>query len=472
MMLYKKFRNSSLDISPVGLYTGSAKSNLAQTPINAKIIAWSAHRNGLHFCHIPGLDNLVFAVDLTAPPGESIHPVANNLLDFIGLICRCGDVSLIADAYQWSSLYFEIKRTNQKISLKTSRVLKALENIYRPPFIKDAYRYIRELQTSFDYSRIPLDARFFKVSPLRPGASKWCVSFDAGFYDISEKNTETKKLTIDRQFQWQNERWCVPAIYLTEKGIIVDSYMEASKDKILTYMKTWENRNDDRLSTDEAIAKQHGNPLSFPAASTLLVNNKSVSSRNSHEIVWNPYTDNSWNVRKTLEYYDLDKNMGYIIRRDCFPYKKHFNTIRTIEFMLSAEPISVPSEHFTVPDAGQRISFTHPQTNIQHELTVISQSNEALEPNFLSNHPCCYTKMLYTLTPPIHKDLFKVVDADPGDPWYGESDEPTSLFYKINSPTGGYCAVSSLRYEPDKKINWQMIFKQKPCQDMLVRLIP
>jgi hypothetical protein len=87
MTTYERYRKSSLDTSSVGLINGSCQSEYACTPIGAKIIAWSAEQNGLHFCHISGFSELVFAVDPFAPPGDSVHPVAENLLDFISLVC-------------------------------------------------------------------------------------------------------------------------------------------------------------------------------------------------------------------------------------------------------------------------------------------------------------------------------------------------------------------------------------------------
>ena len=51
MNLYQKFRTSSLDISLLGLYTGSDTSNSVYTPTGAKIVAW-LKPDGAHFCQI------------------------------------------------------------------------------------------------------------------------------------------------------------------------------------------------------------------------------------------------------------------------------------------------------------------------------------------------------------------------------------------------------------------------------------
>lgn len=470
MTLYDKFRNSSLEISPLGITCGAPRSRLQHTPANAQIIAWSTTQSNLHFCQIPELGDLIFAVDPSAPPGESIRPVAEDLRSFIGLICYCGNTDLLVNAHQWSRFYFEHKRSRQELSTKAIRVRTALLNTYRPQPISDPHSYILKLQSSFDYSKIPLHPSFTKSNSLRPGAFQWNVSFDADFYDISSEQTEIKKLPVNKQSQ--SNGWYVPGIYLCDKGLVVDSYKKVSAETIRTYLTNWANKPDHLLSAEEKIRKSNEYPLTFPAKSQLIINNKSVASRNSYEAIWNPYTDNPWNVRKTLEYYGLDKNDGYLFRRDCFPYKRHQNTIRTVELVLSPELISVPGDRFFAPDAGKNVTFIHPQTNIQHILTVTSQTSEALDPNFLSNYPCFYWSLLYTLTPPIHSDLFRVVDSSPGDHWEGDIDGAAALCSPRKLPANVHCAISPLRYEPVQEIRWQMIFKQKPCQDIQMQLIP
>lgn len=471
MMLYEKFRNSSLDTSPVGLISGPGRSNHVCTPSGAKIIAWSADREAIHFCHISGLGELVFAVDPSAPPGDCIHPVAENMLQFIGLLCTCRDASLISDAYRWSELFFNAKVASKKIGLKARSVLKALENIYHPQPIQDPYRCIIELQNSFDYTKLPLHAKYFEWCPVRPGIPQWTVSFDSNFADFCNKNDASKELAVTRQFQWNDENWCVPAIYLNENGIVVDSYLEMPAEKIQAFMEKWGSKSKG-LCIEEKTNRDLENPLIVPAKGLLTVNNKSIACRKSFEVSWNPYVENPWNVRRTLEHYGLDRNKGYLLRRDCFLRKGNQNTIRTIEFALSSRPVSVPGPRFLAPDAGKSITFKHPETQTEHTLTVVSQIREALDPNFLSNHPCCYTRLHYTLTPSIHRDWFQVVDCDPGDLPYDADQTTVPTLPADKTPTPGHCAISSLRYTPEKQVQWQMLFRQKLRQNIQIQLLP
>ena len=114
------------------------------------------------------------------------------------------------------------------------------------------------------------------------------------------------------------------------------------------------------------------------------------------------------------------------------------------------------------------MSFIHPVTGVEHTLRVLAQTREALNPNFLSNDPCCYTRLTFNVDPIIPRDLLSIVDCDPGDAAPGTA--AMRLSGKI--PGAGHCALSSLRYTPAEQITWRMIFRQKTRNDITVPLLP
>lgn len=466
-MLYQKFRNSSLDTAPLGIYCGADRSDNVYTPSGARVVGWTGNK-GVHFCQVTGFGDIVFVVDPSAPPGDCVHPVAKTLLDFIGLITQCMDAALIARSYQWSSAYFYGKVAAVKPGMKTRSVLRALQNTYHPPVISDPYGYIAQLQQEFDYSALPLHPDYFEWCPIRPGTLRWEVGFSTDFADYCEKGRAGKELAVNRGFLWHNENWCIPSVYLCDNGIVVDSYLEVPADQIDRFMKKWGSRSTDSLSIEEKMRCELDNPLSIDAKGTLFVNNKTAPLRKANVIRWNPLAENTWKTRRVLEHYGLDRNKGYLIRRECFLRKGKNPPIRNMELTLTAEPVSVPGQRFVAPKAGESLSFTHPDSGKTHDLTVTAQTREALDPNFLSNHPCCYTRLTFSLEPPISKELFSVVDCDPGDPYDG----PTAMFLTSKTPSAGHFAVSSLRYTPAEQITWRMIFKQKLRQDVAIPLLP
>ena len=462
MLLYQKFRNSSLDISPLGITYGAETSKNVYTPAGARILGWCD--NGIHFCQVTGFGDYVFAVDPAATPGDCVHPVAKSLLDFIELMRQCKDVSLIAGSYQWSRSLFQKKVAAVPVGMKTRSILRALENTYHPPAIRDVYSYIHDLQASFDYRVLPLHPDYFEWCPIRPGTPKWDVGFGTPFADYCEASKAGKEMALNRTFRWNGENWCVPAIYLCENGIVVDSYLEVSGAQISAFMDKWSKKTN--LSIEQQMMRTLDNPLSVEATGALSVNGKPTPLRKSYTLYWNPEMENGWHQRRVLEHYGLDMEKGYLIRRECFLRKGKNPPIRNMELCLSAAPVQVPGDRFIAPKAGESVKFTHPTTGLPHELTVIAQTREALDPNFLSNHPCCYTRLTFSLMPPINADLFRVVDCDPGDPYDGSIPDPGK------TPSAGHFATSSLRYTPAEQITWRMIFKKALRKDMHINLLP
>ena len=468
MKLYQKFRNSSLDTTDIGLTPGPDCSDSVYTPSGAKILAWN---KGIHFCLVEGFGEMVFAVDPSAPPGDCVHPVANNLPDFFGLMTATRSAKLIANAYQWSRAYFNEKAAAIVPTLKMRSVLRALENTYHPTRIVDPHGYILNIQQNFDYSTLPLHPDYFEWCPIRPGAPKWNVGFGSDFCDYCDPAKAGQELPLQRTFTWKDENWQVSAVYLCDNGIVVDSHLAVSGEQVDKFVDKW-SKAGPRLSIEEEMTRSLEDPLSFGARGSLSVNGKPAPLRQQFLATWNPRIANPWQSRRTLEHYNLDRNTGYLFRRECFQRRGKNPPIRTMELTLEAEPVSTPGQRFLAPGVGNTMEFTHPDTGKTHILTVTAQTREALDPNFLSNHPCCYTRLTFFLNPHINKELFQVVDCDPGDPHPDSSDGPTALFLTEKTPSVGHCAISSLRYTPADQITWRMVFRRKDRSDVTIPLLP
>lgn len=467
MQLYYKFRNSSLDTASLALVSGEDTSDSVYTPSGSRVLAWTGNSGG-HFCQIMGFGDMVFAVDPSAPPGDCVHPVAKTLPDFIRLVHDAKSAELVFRAYQWSRSRFEEKVSQIRPEYKMRSVLRALENTYHPPVISDTYGYISQIQREFDYSSLPLHPDYFEWCPIRPGAPRWDVGMNTAFGDYCDKTSAGTELNVNREFKWQGENWNVPAVYLCENGIVVDSYLEVSPAKLEKFQEKWGQIDPATLSIEDEMRRQLDDPLKMDAVGKLTVNGKETPRRPIHTLVWNPRTENPWQARRTLEHYGLNRENGYLLRREIFLRKSNNPPIRTMDLLLCAEPVSVPGQRFIAPKNGERMTFIHPISGEDHSLTVIAQTREALNPNFLNNSPCCYTRLSYTVDPPIQKELISIVDCDPGDGAVGTS--AMQLSGKI--PGAGHCAVSSLRYAPAEQITWRMIFKQKTRQDINIPLLP
>jgi hypothetical protein len=465
MYLYQKFRNSSLDTSTLGLYCGSDISDSVYTPTGYRILGWTGNA-GIHFCQITGFGDAVFAVDPSAPPGDCVHPVAKTLTDFIRLIHDCRSAEIVYRTYQWSRSRFEAAVNAIRPDYKMSSVLRALDNIYHPGPIVDAYSYITQLQQDFDYNSLPLHPDYFEWCPVRPGAPRWDVGMNSAFGDYCDKNDAGTELNVNREFSWQGETWCVPAVYLCENGIVVDSYLMVSPGKLSQYQEKWGTTT--ALSVEDEMRRQLEDPLKMDAVGKLIVNGKEAPRRPLHSIIWNPATENSWQARRTLEHYGLSREYGYLLRREIFLRKSNNPPIRNMDLLLCAEPVSIPGQRFVAPKNGEFMDFTHPVTGENHTMTILSQTRESLNHNYMSNDPCCYTRLNFTVDPPINRELLSVVDCD-------EAEGAVNLNTLRSSGKlsgAGHNGVSSLRYTPAEQITWRMIFKLKTRPDMSIPLLP
>lgn len=471
MDLYRKFRNSSLDTAPVGLWSGEEISNNVFTPSGARIVAWCVESDS-HFCQVEGFGDMVFAVDPSAPPGDCVHPVASTLSDLIGLMTVCRHADLILNAYRWSSTLFTKHMEAIKPSYKTRSVLRALENTYHPPKIRDPYSYIMSLQKDFDYTALPLHPDYFEWCPIRPGALRWDVGFGTGFSEFCDRKKAGQALSVQRSFRWQDQNWEIPTVYLCEDGIVVDSFLEVPGDALIAFSEKWGRQKDEELTIEAKMQRTLEYPLSCNATGSLFINERPVPLKRSTTILWDPTQENTWNARRTLEHYGLDRDRGYLIRREHFLRKGKNPPIHSMDLKLEAAPVCVPGQRFVAPRPGEQISFIDPCTGRLHSLTVISRTREALDPNFLSDHPCCYTRLTFSLEPPLSKDLFSIVDCDPGDSFQGSADGPSALLFSGKIPAAGHFAVSSLRHAPADTITWRMVFRKKLRQDITVKILP
>lgn len=463
MKLYHKFRNSSLDTSPLGLYSGPDESGSVYTPAGYRIVAW-LNSNEVHFCQTEGFGDMVFMVYPEASPGDCIRPIAKSLKDFIGLLVACPSADLLAGAFQWSRARFNDGIKLIRPSMKMRSVLRALQNTYQPTVISDPYGYMAAVAADFDYPSLPLHPNFFEWCPIRPGTPRWEVGLDTSFGEYCAKGKAGQEMVINRSFLWHGEKWSVPAIYLCENGIVVDSYKEVPLDQIDRFRDKWLDRAP-YLSQEEAMCMTLEDPLITDVKGGLNVNDKMAPQRKFFTTTWNPRTENDWNARRTLEHYGLDREKGYLLRRESFLRKGKNPPIRTMNLTLQAEPVLVPGERFVAPRSGESMTFIHPVSGQTHTLTVRAQVREALDPNFLSNHPCCYTRLMFSVEPSISKDQFYLVDCDRGDDNGG--DMPVNQHFSSE-----HCATSSLRYTPAEQITWRMVFRRKVMQDVSVPLLP
>lgn len=455
MITFETFRQSCLDLSVLGLQDEPTVKNSVIMPENARILAWLAN-SPVYFCQIPEQGEMVFAVDPNSFPEEQILPVAKDISHFVGLLICCKDAALIAGAHQWSRFRFLEQIEAIIPGMKAQSVLRALENIYHPPTVQDPATDMLQLRQSFTAS---LETEYF-------------VGFNMDFHQDCPKEQSGDTLVVNRSIAGENEIWNVPAIFMYEDGIVVDTYLEVESSKLELFFKDWSSHSEASLSLGHKLQRYLDNPLTSTFTGILSINDKPVRCKNSFSAAWNPLLDNPAYVRRLMNHHRLDPNQGYLFKRYCFPRKGKYPKIRTMELILEALPVMVPDESFTVHKDGQRFRFTHPSTGLDHIFTAVSLTQEALNPNFLTNHPCFYSRLVYTLEPSISPENFRIVDREPSDYWEDYQDEPAAVIYADRKPDSGRYALSSLHYEPQSNVHWQILIRRKLHNDLKLKLLP
>lgn len=107
MTTYQKFLKKYMDLSLLGIEREMENCAYFCTPKGADIIGWTGV-DGIHYCFIRGFGEMVFAVSPMNQPGDYVHPVAENFVDFLRLLLACGGEAALEQAWSWEQPQFDV----------------------------------------------------------------------------------------------------------------------------------------------------------------------------------------------------------------------------------------------------------------------------------------------------------------------------------------------------------------------------
>jgi hypothetical protein len=198
-----------------------------------------------------------------------------------------------------------------------------------------------------------------------------------------------------------------------------------------------------------------------------------------------------------LKQYTLDPASGWFIWRSAFPWQTTRKPkISSLSVVIKHDPISISCSHFVVSAPGECFDFTNPITKTSHMLTVQQYEQQEIPNNIFSdddyNFPPHCTAMSYTVSPELADESFSVRDCNSGDrprkkqthPMEPQSTadcfsvgiiggayRPTAILFG-DSEQGKLRAVcSALHFVPVNTVEWKIIFHEKPCADITVKII-
>ncbi len=502
MVLYESYTENRFDLSAFGIERGESRSDYFCTPKGAKIIGWTGV-DGIHYCTIKALGETVFAVEPMGYAGRHAFPVAKSFEDFLCLLMACGHEAHIEQAHAWSREQYNKFVKENPITTKANEQILYLQKEYGLAPIDDPYQYLKTIYDNFDFSTVPYKKDYYEYVPKdeMPLPKEWRVYFSLHDRKVGERAGE--ELPLNATFSWAGYEWIIPSAYICAKGLVLDVFTEADRDKVHAFLFKWMYAEEDeiKLIAEQRQQIEHENPLAFDYRSCVVVNDKLLQEQQGTGNVWVQGYEmyESEAMRDILDHYGLSLDKCWIWHRMNFPWAtKSKPNIKSLSLKLEQRPRAIIGERFNVTNVGQQIKFTHPVTNVEHTLTVNEYADDKLNSlHTLSDgyeHPAYCTKMSYTLEPELSNIQFSVSDTKQSDApkktdktpknydfvstiaIIGGADGPTSVIVGVPRTAPGeqkklHAACSALTFEPQKKVEWKMTFREKTVENFQFNLI-
>ncbi len=490
MISYSEFQKTNIDLSVLGFEPEQEDTGYYCTPKNADIIG-RAGVDGIHYCTIPMFGDLIFTVS-PMNFGDCVHPIARNFEDLLRLLLNGVDMAALEQCYAWDRAQYEAFLIDCPVTSEQEAVLNELREKLKLEPMSDAYSYVKALQAEFDYSELQYKEEYYETvaedTPEQP--EEWSVYYDGGFLCRSGKGRAGKEITVNKRFSWNNESWYIPSVYACSKGLVIDFCVEIEVDRFRSFLDKWQEvcSSDAPIDDEQQTQLDRENPLSIEFRPHVYVNDRCITEKSGMSCSWLPKScldsgeKNSRGAESVVRHYRLDERKVWSIHRcSCSWTTTKRPAIKSIKLRLEREKMQLEGTRFEASKVGDTIKFTHPIFKTEHELTVCSYERSTISYGQLSatGYPTCGTKLEYTLSPDIPSSQFSVVDCKDSDSpnaasiaVIGGADGPTSVFVGVpRGSTNNHSACSALTFEPQDKVKWKMIFREKPIDDIEVELI-
>lgn len=507
MITYSEFLKKNIDLSPLGFHQDTDYVPYYCTPKDANILA-SAGVDGIHYCTIPDFGELIFAIS-PMNFGECVHPIARTFEHLLRLLLSCVDMAALEQCYAWDEEQYKAFLIDCPATEKQQAVLDAIRSELGITPFADAFSYVKELQAEFDYSEIPYTEDYYDpdMNAAAPVPTEWQVFFDGGYWTKNGKGCAGEEITLNRSFAWGEEVWHIPAVYSCSKGLVVEFCVEIKPDRMQVFLDKWMPvcEGDPQLPGEVRQELEKENPLSIDFRPHIFVNGKVVQAKHGCGINWIPNScipvemQNPIEAKQLLEHYGLDETKAWSFHRWSCPWatiKKP--TIKSLKVRLERRLENINGVHFRNPAVGDQITFEHPITHTEHTLTVTEYEKQELTSKAFAHEeyefPTHHTAMTYTVEPELPNKNFQVRDCldndepkrrpkKPYDPQasydacsiaiIGGADGPTTMIISNGSSNKAapHAALSALHFEPIDDVEWKIVFREKPMDDIEVEII-
>lgn len=360
-----------------------------------------------------------------------------------------------------------------------------------------------------------------------PQKKSWLVSYDGSFRHAGEDSG--REVPVRKEFLWGRKKWVIPALYLCQKGLVIDFCMEVESAELKTFIEKWDLARTacDLRSREQELKLHLEHPLDVSFSSHISLNGKELKSEHSCAVSWLPeacfpgsrFPDKMTpdpEAKAVLEYYGLDRDKAWSIHRHAYrwtpdmgpftpeAWRESLKTAGPLLIHLERDRESIPAERFTALNIGQRVPIRHPLTGAEYLLTVHDIRSESLPPDPFPDScmefPGHCTVVFYSLQPDLPNQDFHLLDCAEGDAprrKKGASGSvkyasvSSTIFIGIPGGTEGPAAIllpddakhsgaaaratlhnscSSVYFETPEQLQWLAVFCEKLAEDITVEV--
>lgn len=347
------------------------------------------------------------------------------------------------------------------------------------------------------------------------------VYFGSYFYDGENKKKKAgTEISVNKEFDWEGEKWKVLSLYDCKEGIVMDFCKEIEWEKMRRFYIKWKevitgHEEDTDYLTEKVEQYSNENPSEAHVTPKMLIQGKNMVSHGGSSIVYCPQAFFIENgdfeedctdpvAAKIIKEYNLDSSGIYILFRWCFTWNNGWKTrkpkysLSDIQVVMVAERINKTGENFHISKTNKRFSFINPVNQTEYQITfkeavqqkvdetVFKQMKSKDSPEY--HYPTCYEVITYTITPDLPEDSYYIQSKVKGDSpktITGQSENKgavsVSVIDKTDGPTSVFLAgnisahyersiISPLFFEPTEVRDYEIVFRVKPKEDICIRL--
>ena len=369
MGIYEKFCRLDVDFQALGLCREPRRSDYLCTPKGARVIGW-AGVDGIHYCFLKDFGETVFAVSPSNLPGQQVHPVARNFGDFLALLAACHGLDAVEQAWGWSEEDFHRYVESQEANPALEEALEVLSRKLGVEAMAEPWRYLRAVQAGFDVESIPYTKAYLReLAAVQEPEEDWKVcdlgTDEAGFAHA-----------IEKRVRWAGEDWYFPAWYECRSGLVLDGCAAVSHKAVERYMRRWQE-----AGTEEARrAMEAEDPLEMHAEFSMEYGGVTLRQGHTSCRYWLPGISEEKSARRWVEHYHLDEAQCWALWRVTFPWPGEGQPGLDKAFLtISGEPEEVHLAAFSDLEEGEKITFVHPVSGVEHTLEVLERERGEVE---------------------------------------------------------------------------------------------